>query len=120
MDAARSVTAAFAIDATFDSTVRAVVTGFYQTILGRAPDQAGLDFWAAEATRVVGLGADVREVFFAMSIAFFGSPEYLNKATSDTQYLTDSTARSSFASRTGQAWRSGRANSPRSSREARC
>jgi hypothetical protein len=37
----------------------------------------------------VALGVDVREVFFAMSIQFFSSAEYLAKNTSDTQYLTD-------------------------------
>jgi len=73
----------------FANAVASVITGYYQTILGRAPDQAGLDFWAGEATRVRGLGADVREVFFAMSMAFFASSEYVGRNTSDTQYLTD-------------------------------
>lgn len=73
----------------FAGNVRAVVSGFYQTILGRAPDQAGLDYWAAEAERVTALGADVREVFFAMSMAFFSSAEYPGSTTSDTQYITD-------------------------------
>ncbi len=75
--------------ASFAANVSAVVTGYYETILGRSPDAGGLAFWSGEAARVVGLGADVREVFFAMSIAFFGSPEYVGRATSDTQYLTD-------------------------------
>ena len=65
------------------------MTSFYQTILGRAPDAAGLDFWTAEATRVVGLGADVKEVFYAMAMQFFASTEYAARNTNDTQYLTD-------------------------------
>ena len=73
----------------FDANVRSVVSGYYQTILGRATDQAGLDFWAGEATRVNGLGADVREVFFAMAMAFFSSSEYLAKNTTDAQFITD-------------------------------
>jgi hypothetical protein len=35
------------------------------------------------------LGADVREVFFAMSMAFFSSSEYTGRNTTDTQFITD-------------------------------
>ena len=76
-------------DPAFDANVRAVVSGYYQTILSRPPDSGGLDFWANEAARLVELGADVREVFFAMSISFFASSEYVGKKASDTQYVTD-------------------------------
>lgn len=75
--------------ATFAANVSAVITGYYETILGRSPDSGGLAFWTSEANRVVALGADVREVFFAMSIQFFSSAEYAAKNASDTQYLTD-------------------------------
>lgn len=67
----------------------AVIRGFYETILGRQPDVAGVDFWNAEATRLTSLGADVREVFFALSIQFFNSPEYVGRNTTETQYLVD-------------------------------
>jgi hypothetical protein len=77
------------LSSAFDTNVTNVITTYYNTILGRAPDSGGLSFWTSEAYRVVGLGADVREVFFAMSIQFFNSPEYLNRNTSDTQYITD-------------------------------
>lgn len=73
----------------FEQNVASVVTSYYQTILGRSPDAAGLAFWTAEATRVVGLGADVREVFYAMAMAFFGSTEYAARLRDDTGYLTD-------------------------------
>ncbi len=73
----------------FEANVQTVVTSFYHTILGREPDAGGLAFWTAEATRVVGLGADVKEVFYAMAMQFFSSAEYVAKNTSDTQYLTD-------------------------------
>jgi hypothetical protein len=73
----------------FEQNVAAVVTSYYQTILGRAPDTAGLNFWVSEATRVVGLGADVKEVFYAMAMAFFGSTEYAARLRNDTGYLTD-------------------------------
>jgi len=73
----------------FFAKVRTAVSGYYQTILGRAADQPGLDFWTAEAARVSALGADVREVFFAMSMAFFSSAEYPGKSITDAQYITD-------------------------------
>ena len=75
--------------ASFNANVNALITSFYQTILGRAPDAPGQAFWAGEAMRVTGLGVDVREVFFAMSVQFFTSAEYLARNTNDTQYLTD-------------------------------
>jgi hypothetical protein len=74
---------------TFHANVRTLVSSFYTTILGRTADQAGLDYWAGEATRVAGLGADVKEVFYAMAMQFFASGEYVGRSTSDTQYLTD-------------------------------
>ena len=74
---------------TYNANIGAVITGFYETILGRSPDAGGYNFWVSEAARVTNLGVDVREVFFAMSVQFFNSPEYLGRATSDTQYLTD-------------------------------
>jgi hypothetical protein len=71
------------------NNVNAVITGYYETILGRSPDSGGLNFWAGEANRVSGLGADVREVFFAMSVQFFNSSEYVSRNTSSVQFLTD-------------------------------
>jgi hypothetical protein len=71
------------------SAVVDLVTSYYNSILGRAPDPGGLAFWTGEATRMMSLGTDVREAFFAMSVAFFNSAEYLNRGTSNTQYLTD-------------------------------
>jgi hypothetical protein len=73
----------------FTQAVQDIITGYYNTILLRVPDAPGLQYWTDQATRVVNLGADVREVFYTMSIQFFNSPEYLNRATTDTQYLTD-------------------------------
>jgi len=74
---------------TFADKVNALVTSYFRTILGRDPDAGGLAFWSGEANRVVALGADVREVFFAMSMSFFSSAEYLARNTTDTQFITD-------------------------------
>lgn len=73
----------------FNANANAIITGYYETILGRAADQPGVNFWNGEANRVVALGADVREVFFALSISFFNSPEYTLRNTNSTQFLND-------------------------------
>jgi hypothetical protein len=73
----------------FANTVSAVITGYYETILARSPDAGGLAFWQGEVTRMGALGASVNEVFYSMALAFFNSPEYTGRNTSDTQYLTD-------------------------------
>lgn len=88
MNAAKSVGAAFDVVVS-QAAVSGLVTSYYNSILGRAPDASGLDFWTGEANRVIALGADVREVFFAMSIDFFKSQEYANRARNDDQHLTD-------------------------------
>jgi uncharacterized delta-60 repeat protein len=66
-----------------------LITSYYQTILGRAPDAGGLTFWQSEAQRMVNDGVDVSEAFFALAGVFFNSPEYLQRNTSNTQYVTD-------------------------------
>jgi hypothetical protein len=86
---ATGASASGTVTSAFDESVKTVITGFYQTILGRSPGQADLDYWAGEAARAKGLGADVREVFFAMATAFFSSPEYVGRNTSDAQFITD-------------------------------
>lgn len=73
----------------FDANVRAVVTGYYETIFGRAPDTGAAAYWAGEASRVVGLGADVREVFYALSVQFFNHAEYQARGRTDSQFMTD-------------------------------
>lgn len=68
---------------------RSLVRHYYSSILGREGEEAGVAYWESERARVAALGADVSEVWFAMAIAFFGSPEYVSRATSDDQYLVD-------------------------------
>jgi hypothetical protein len=71
------------------SAEKSLVTHYYRSILRRAPDQAGHDFWQGEAARVAQLGANVNETWYAMAITFFGSAEYANFARDNTQYVTD-------------------------------
>jgi hypothetical protein len=68
---------------------QSLVTHYYRSILGRAPDAAGHDFWQSEATRVAGLGANVNEAWFAMAMSFFSSAEYASFGRDDTSYISD-------------------------------
>ena len=66
-----------------------LIEHYYQTILGRAPDAGGREFWEGEVGRMLGLRVDVREAFRVMAGWFFYSPEYLDRGASDSQYITD-------------------------------
>lgn len=66
-----------------------LIEHYYQNILNRSADAGGLAFWQGEIARSQGLGIDVQEAFRVMAGWFFFSAEYLNKNTSDVQYLTD-------------------------------
>jgi hypothetical protein len=65
------------------------VTHYYRAILRRAPDSGGKDFWSAESQRVVDLGANVNEAWYALATAFFSSPEYLSFNRSPEEFVTD-------------------------------
>jgi len=68
---------------------RSLVTHYYAAILGRLPDPAGKAYWTSEAARVQGLGADLNEVWYAMTMGFFNSAEYLAFNRSDGEFITD-------------------------------
>ncbi len=68
---------------------RSLVTHYYRSILGRAPDAGGRAFWEAEAARVAGLGANVNETWFAMAMSFYNSSEYLAFGRNATEYVRD-------------------------------
>jgi DNA-binding beta-propeller fold protein YncE len=68
---------------------KSLATHFYQSILRRAPDAGGREFWEAEAARVAQLGADVSEVWYALAMTFYTSAEYASFNRTDTAYLTD-------------------------------
>ncbi len=72
-----------------DANVTAVIIGYYESLMHRSPEPAGLASWQGEATRVVTLGADIKEVFYAMARAFLNSPEYRARNTSNTQFVSD-------------------------------
>jgi hypothetical protein len=68
---------------------RSLVAHYYASILGRSPDAAGRLFWANEAARVQGLGADINETWFAMAQGFFGSAEYLAFGRTPADFMRD-------------------------------
>jgi len=68
---------------------KSLITHYYRTILHREPDGPGKAFWAGEATRVSGLGANVNEAWFAMAISFFASGEYASLNRDDNGFISD-------------------------------
>jgi hypothetical protein len=73
----------------FGTGERSLVTHYYGSILGRAPDAGGKAFWAAEAARVQALGVNVNEVWFAMAQTFYFSGEYATRNRNNTGFATD-------------------------------
>ena len=77
------------VTATFVSPATELITHYYTSILGRAPDPTGLAFWQGLIAERQAAGVDVKPVFRDMANFFFNSPEYLGNNTSDTQFITD-------------------------------
>ncbi|MEI6414945.1 MAG: DUF4214 domain-containing protein, partial [Pseudomonadota bacterium] len=71
-----------------NANVVTLITLYYQTILGRAPESDGLAYYQGEIAKAQALG-DVKPAFRQMGYNFFNSPEYLNRKTSNTAYITN-------------------------------
>jgi len=65
-----------------------LITLYYQSILGRAPEPSGLAYYQDRINQAKSQGWDVKPEFKAMAYNFLTSPEYLNKGTSNTEYVT--------------------------------
>lgn len=84
--------AVFIAPATFNvltPTIQSLITSYYNTILNRAPDSAGFNFWTNNISGVVALGIDISEGFQGLARFFFDSNEYALRARDDTQFVTD-------------------------------
>ncbi len=68
---------------------RSLVSQFYESILGRLPDSGGSSFWNSEAQRITSQGGSINEVWFAMAMSFFASPEYVALNRNDAGFVTD-------------------------------
>jgi hypothetical protein len=66
-----------------------LVDHYYQSILSRAPDSGGKSFWEGEAVRMQGINVDIKEAYMVMAGFFFNSAEYVGRATSNSQYVSD-------------------------------
>ncbi|MCB9654057.1 MAG: DUF4214 domain-containing protein [Deltaproteobacteria bacterium] len=70
------------------TTVNQVITRYYTSILGRNPDTGGLNYWAGQVNAKMSLGLDAKPVFRDIAYSFLTSTEYLNKHTTNTQFVT--------------------------------
>jgi len=70
-------------------TVLNLIAYYYLNILGRAPDQEGLNAWSAEMVRLKSIGLNVQEGFVLLAKLFFNSPEYVGFEKNETEYISD-------------------------------
>ena len=68
---------------------RSLVTFYYESILRRAADPAGKDFWNGEWQRAATLGMNPNEAWYAMAASFFTSAEYAAFARDDSGFIQD-------------------------------
>ncbi|CAK0772816.1 hypothetical protein CCP4SC76_5600019 [Gammaproteobacteria bacterium] len=73
---------------TFTDAVVALITYYYQSILDRPPDASGLAYHQDRIHHAKTQGRDIGPEFKTMAHDFLGSSEYLNKSTSDAEYVT--------------------------------
>ncbi|MCB9655056.1 MAG: DUF4214 domain-containing protein [Deltaproteobacteria bacterium] len=75
-------------DATDEAIVELIVH-YYASILQRTPDAGGLEFWRSQVLSRVQDGQDAKPVFRDIARAFFGSPEYVGRNTTNTEFVTN-------------------------------
>jgi serine protease len=68
---------------------KSLVTHYYRSILRRAPDAGGANYWAGEAQRLKNIGANVNEAWFALAQFFYGSAEYTAFNRDAAGFVTD-------------------------------
>jgi hypothetical protein len=66
-----------------------LITHYYVSILRRSPEPEGLAFWQELIAQKQAQGLDVKPVFRDMANFFFNSPEYLDRNTTDTEFVTN-------------------------------
>lgn len=68
---------------------RSLLTHYYRSILRRDPDPSGRAYWDNEVLRLLVLGANLNEAWFAMARSFYASPEYIGQSRDDTGFISD-------------------------------
>ncbi|MBK8014299.1 MAG: DUF4214 domain-containing protein [Deltaproteobacteria bacterium] len=66
-----------------------LIVHYYTSILQRAPDAGGLEFWRSQVLQSVEAGQDAKPVFRDIARLFFGSEEYVNRKTTNTEFVTN-------------------------------
>ncbi|MCB1918368.1 MAG: S8 family serine peptidase [Candidatus Competibacteraceae bacterium] len=66
-----------------------LITHYYVSILRRQPEPDGLVFWQQLIAEKRAQGLDVKPVFRDMASFFFNSSEYLNRNTSNVEFITN-------------------------------
>jgi subtilisin family serine protease len=66
-----------------------LITHYYVSILRRSPEPEGLAFWQELIAQKQAQGLDVKPVFRDMANFFFNSPEYLDRNTTDTEFIAN-------------------------------
>ncbi|CAK0772806.1 hypothetical protein CCP4SC76_5600018 [Gammaproteobacteria bacterium] len=66
-----------------------LINHLYQSILGRTPNSAELDYYQDIINQAHIQGFDVKPSFRRMAYQFFNSTEYLSKESSHIEYVTD-------------------------------
>jgi hypothetical protein len=72
-----------------ESGVASLITHYYQSLLRRAPDAPGQQYWEDETVRIRAHGASVNEALFALSSTFLNSPEYAGFGRDDAGFVAD-------------------------------
>jgi Domain of unknown function (DUF4214) len=71
------------------TTGRSLLSHYYLSILGRAPDSAGRSYWGTELWRMMQSRADQSEGYRVIAFGFFNSAEYLARNRTDREYIAD-------------------------------
>ena len=66
-----------------------LITHYYVSILGRNPEPEGLTYWQQLIAQKQAQALDVKPVFRDIANFFFNSPEYLERNTTDTEWITN-------------------------------
>jgi hypothetical protein len=68
---------------------KSLVSHYYRSVLRRAPDSGGRAFWNGEASRLLQLGIDLNEAWFALAMTFYTSAEYRAFNRDNDGFVTD-------------------------------
>lgn len=85
------ITGACTVNAIFSlsNSTTTLITHYYTSILNRASEVEGLNYWQQRIAESQARGEDAKPIFREMADFFFNSLEYVGNNTSDNQFITD-------------------------------